>query len=133
MMANGVSSLREALSGLFDLEQPIRIYGASKEAVNIFGEGFLDDFHKKRIKKKITMHHIYHQYNPERVAKMKKMSYTYAKHLPKRYESLVSTAVCGDTVLLFVFSRPPSLIKIKNKKIADVYSSYFDALWEGSS
>ncbi len=129
VMSKGTSAIRGALSGLLDLKEEINIYGATKEAPENFGIAFLDEFHRNRVKNKITMNHIYHYDAPERIKKLNGLAYTEARYLPKKYYSAVSTAICGDTVILFIFTNPVSMIKIKNKAIADSYNKYFEILW----
>lgn len=129
IMSKGTLAIRDALSSLLDLNAPINVYGATKEAPDSFGVGYLNDFHKKRIAKKRVMRHIYHYDAPERIIQLNKLTYTEARHLPKKYYAAVSTAICGDTVIFFIFTHPVSLIKIKNKRIADSYTQYFEILW----
>jgi sugar-specific transcriptional regulator TrmB len=129
MMSKGVFAIRDALTGLLELNAPINVLGASKDALTAFGMGFLQDFHKKRLAKKVDMRHIYQQDMPGRISQLNKMRNTEAKFLPKKYDSSVSTAICGDTVLLIILTHPVSVIKIKNRKIADSYAKYFEILW----
>ncbi len=120
---------REMLLDLLKIEQPINIYGAPSNAPEIFGNGFIEDFHRKRIRKKITMKHIYNQNAKERIKELNRMPFTEAKHLGKKYDTHVSTNICGDVVVLIIFSNPVSVIKIKNKEIAETYKNYFELLW----
>lgn len=131
-MLQGAFALREELLGLLELQSSINVFGAPKEAPNVFGIGFLAEFHKKRIKCKVVMRHIYNENAQERIAQLNRMPYTRARYLPKKYESVVTTAVCGDMVLLIIFTEPLSIISIKNKKIANAYNNYFDILWKNS-
>lgn len=128
-LEKGIFSVRESLRDLLKLNQPINIYGASQVSVDSFGEGFLKEFHKERIKKKIIMRHIYDETAIERVRYLNTVPFTEARYLPKKYSTIASTAICGDTVLLIIFSSPFSAIKIKNKAIADTYNQYFELLY----
>jgi len=129
MMSKGVFAIRDALTSLLELNATIKVLGASKEALDAFGMGFLQEFHKKRLAKKVEMKHIYQQDMPGRISHLNKMKYTEARFLPKKYDSSVSTAISGDTVLLLILTHPVSVIKIKNRKIADCYAKYFEILW----
>lgn len=131
-ISKGTLAIRHALLELLELNKPIMISGGSKEAVEAFGIPFLSEFHKKRIKKKVEMHHLYHQDMPQRISNLNKMKYTSARYLPRKYDSAVSTAVCGDTVLLFILTKPISMIKIKNAKIADTYAKFFEILYKNA-
>jgi sugar-specific transcriptional regulator TrmB len=132
-ISKGTLAIRHALLELLEIGQPIMVSGASKEAIEAFGLPFLAEFHKKRIKKKVVMNHLYHQDEAQRIASLNKMKYTSARYLPRKYDSLVSTAICGDIVLLFILTKPISMIKIKNSKIAETYAKYFDILYKSAA
>jgi sugar-specific transcriptional regulator TrmB len=128
-VTRGVFAFREALLGLLELNQPINVFGIPTGAIERLGGGFLTEFHKQRIKKKIQMRHIYNQNAAQRIKELNGMEFTQAKHLAKKYDSIVSTNVCGDRIVMFVFNEPVSVIEIKNKDIADAYTNYFELLW----
>lgn len=128
-ITKGVFALRNAILSLLELNQPINVYGIPKGSGDILGNGFLEDFHKKRINKKILMRHIYNAEASERIKKLNKMKYTEARHLARKYDTHVSTNICGDAVLIIIFTNPLSIIEIKSKEIADTYNKYFELLW----
>jgi HTH-type transcriptional regulator, sugar sensing transcriptional regulator len=128
--AKGTFAVREALHDLLKLNKQINVYGASIKSIDAFGLGFLKDFHAERIKQKISMRHIYDADAIERTKYLTRMKLTEAKILPKKYYSIVSTNICGDTVMFLIFSNPASAIIIKNKSIAEAYSNYFEILWK---
>jgi sugar-specific transcriptional regulator TrmB len=128
-ISKGNFAMRNSFFDLLDLNQPINCYGITKSAVEIVGKGFLDDFHKKRIQKKILMRHIYNQEAKDRMGELKKLKFTEVRHLSREYDADAPTNICGDTVVFFVLSDPVSVIKIKSKKIADTYSKYFELMW----
>ncbi len=129
-ISRGVFSLRDALNELLEYKENILVYGAPKEASEIFGEGFIQDYHKRRAKKKIHMCHIYNQNAEERIKELNKIPYTEARHLAKKYDSIVSTVISGDIVFFFIFSEPISVIRIQNSSIAESYKKYFKILWK---
>ena len=131
-IAKGVFSMRNTLYELLKLKKPINVYGIPKDLTDIFGKPFLDEFHKKRMKEKVVMRHIYNQEAKERIAELKKMKYTEARHLSKKYDAETPTNVCGDTVVFFILSDPVTVIRIKSQKIADTYNKYFEILWNNA-
>lgn len=131
-MSKGNLAIRDALTGLLERNSNINVFGATKQARDRFGSAFLDEFHKKRIQKKILMRHIYHQEAIERINYLNRLKYTVARYLPKKYDSKVATVICGDIVLLIIFTDPVSLIRIQNRDIADAYGKYFEILWAKS-
>ncbi|MBS3089774.1 helix-turn-helix domain-containing protein [Candidatus Pacearchaeota archaeon] len=131
-ISEGVFAARNALLDLLELNSEIKIYGASKQALETFGFGFLADFHMKRIKKKIHMRHIYNHDAWERIKKLNRMKYTQARHLSKYFDSPVSTNICGDTVIFIIFSNPVAVITIKKIEVAESYGKYYEILWSRS-
>lgn len=128
-VAQGAFAAREALYDLLKLNSTIYAYGASKEAVETFGEGFLKDFHKERIKKKIMMKHIYNKDAFQRIKYLNKIKYTEARYLPEKYHTVAATAICRSSVVIFIFAKPVHVIKINNQIVADAYKDYFELLY----
>jgi len=131
-MTKGTFAMRNTLFDLLELNKPINVYGIPKNVIEIFGKEFLNNFHKKRIKKKIMMKHIYNQEAKERIKKLNQMKYTQAKHLSKKYDAETPTNICGDTVVFFILNDPVIIIKIKSKKVAETYNKYFEIFWNNA-
>jgi sugar-specific transcriptional regulator TrmB len=129
-ISKGIFAVREVLKDLLKIGKTINVYGASQESLDVFGLGFLKEFHNERIKKGILMRHIYSQDAKKRVNELNKMKVTEAKYFSKKYFSIASTNVCGDTVTLIIFSKNPHAITIKNPIIAESYNRYFEILWQ---
>jgi len=126
----GVFAAREAMLDLLEMNKEILVFGAVKQAVDVLGFGFLKEFHKKRMKKKINMRHVYNADAMDRIKYLNKMKYTQAKYLPKNYDAVVLTLICGDTVLIIIFSTPLSIITIMQQEIAETYRRYFEVSWK---
>ncbi|MBR9706580.1 TrmB family transcriptional regulator [Candidatus Pacearchaeota archaeon] len=129
-ITKGVYAFRNALISLLELNKPINISGIPIGSHDVLGDGFLADFHDRRIKKKILMRHIYNREATDRVKELNKLPYTEAKHLARKYDADVSINICGNVVLMVIFSNPISIIEIKNKEIAATYNKYFEILWK---
>lgn len=125
----GIFSVRESLYDLLKLNKTINVYGASQAAYTFVGEGFLKEYHKERIKKKILMRHIYDETAIDRVKYLNKLNFTEAKYFSKRYFTITATFICNDCTMIVVFSNPLTIIKIKNKEVSEAYNKYFDILW----
>ena len=109
--------------------QIIKYYGIPKEAIKLM-ETFIIHFHERRIGMKIEMDHIYNEDAQDRISYLNKMQYTKAKYLPNEYNSPVSTNICGDEVVLILWTNNPLVIQIINKDIAHQYQKYFDMIWK---
>lgn len=125
----GVPAFMNLLYSLLDKKEPLLIYGIPKTAPEIM-KTRIPHFHKERMKRKIRMDHIYNYDAVERINFLNKMPYTNAKYLPDRFESQVSTNICGDEVIIAVWSSPVVSVRIKNKLISDSYKHHFKVLWK---
>jgi sugar-specific transcriptional regulator TrmB len=130
-MTEGIRSIKATIDNLLEINKPIYTYGIPKEVPEVLG-GFIHDFHKKRIEKKIPQYHIYNFDAEKRIKQLNKMPYTKAKYLPSLYNTKIDTTICGDTVYFWIWEPPYTNIIIKNKEIAKTYKSYFKILWRES-
>ncbi len=127
----GMKAVRMTFYSFLRKKNPILAYGIPRLALSLMEE-FILIYHKKRIKKKIVMKHIYDEDATKRIKELNSMPYTYARYLPKLKNSPVSTNICGDEIVFILWSESPYLIKIKNKEIANSYKKYFELLWKMS-
>jgi predicted transcriptional regulator len=131
-LSQGKFALREAIMGLLEYEKPISVYGIPQNAPEVIGP-ILENFHKARMEKKIVMKHIYNKGNSngtDRIKALNNMPYTEAKHLPTKYDSPVSTLICGDKVLLLMWEGDVTVIEIDNEEVAKSYQNYFELIWK---
>lgn len=127
-ISEGVKAFMAILYNFLEYEKPILVYGIPKVAPEMV-KNYIGHFHNARIPKKIVMKHIYNFENKERIDYLNKLAYTEARALPMKYNSNVSTNICGDEIVLAIWSDVPKIIKIVNKDIADAYRNYFEILW----
>jgi len=128
-MIEGIRAVRSILDGFLEQDQSIYVYGIPKCALEELG-GFIMDYHKRRIKKGITMKHIYNKNAVKRIKQLNKMKLTEARYLPELYNTSITTNICGNKVVLIFWENPISVMVIENQAIADAYKKYFDILWE---
>ncbi len=125
----GVTAFCRLLDHFLEYKDPILVYGIPPVAPEML-KTFIPHFHKRRIAKKIVMKHIYNHNAQERIKYLNTLPLTEARWLPEKYDSLVSTNICGDEVFLTLWINPPHSIQIKNKTIADAYKNFFELLWK---
>lgn len=133
-LSQGKFALREALTSLLHFEKPISVYGIPQKAPEIIGP-ILSLFHEQRIERKIPMRHIYNksmESGEDRIKALNQMPYTEARHLPMKYDSPVSTNICGSKVILFIWQNSADVIviEIDNEEVAKSYQNYFELLWK---
>jgi HTH-type transcriptional regulator, sugar sensing transcriptional regulator len=127
----GVNAFVRILYGFLEHNEPILIYGIPKLAPNLM-KTKIPHFHTERIKLKLPMKHIYNHDAKSRIKYLNKLPYSEAKYLPSSFDSQVSTNICGDTVVLTLWSNTVISIQIKNKDLADSYKQYFKLLWDNA-
>jgi len=81
-LSKGLFSLKEALLGLLELNNPIKVYGIPGDAAERIGP-LIEEFHKTRIKKQIPMYHIFNSDGIKRVEYLNTLPHTEAKILSK--------------------------------------------------
>ena len=128
-MSEGIRAIRNILDDFLEIGETIYVYGIPKSAIEELG-GFISDFHKRRIAKKIKMKHIYNKTALQRIKDLNQIEYTEAKYLPSFYDTRITTNICGNKVVLFFWENPVCAITIENSAIANAYRRYFDIIWE---
>ncbi|VVB78864.1 HTH-type sugar sensing transcriptional regulator TrmBL1 [uncultured archaeon] len=126
----GIIAARVEIMNLLEMCSEILVYGIPKSAMEIFGTWFLDDFHKKRIKKKVKLRQIFDENIPQRFHKLNKLPYTEVKYSGLKQSTPIFIGICGETVITLILTNPITTIKIKNKDIASNYREYFELVWQ---
>ncbi|MFP4568191.1 MAG: TrmB family transcriptional regulator [Candidatus Woesearchaeota archaeon] len=127
----GVPAFMNLLYSLLDKNEPIYIYGLPKEAPIIL-KTKIPHFHTERVSRKISMDHIYNHDASSRIKFLNSMPFTSAKYLPEKFESKVSTCICGDEIILTIWTREVMAVRIKNELIADSYKKHFSILFSAA-
>jgi len=125
----GLKSAKRVMDNFLEYDEPILVMGVSANVEKLI-KPFLENFHKRRVDKKIVMKHIYNTDAHERIKILKKIPYTEIRVLPNDYDSPVATNIVGDEVTLVQWEKNPVIIRIKNTKIAESYKKYFNFLWK---
>ncbi|MBT3405264.1 hypothetical protein HN832_04790 [archaeon] len=125
----GFKSKTEAM--LNDLEKGDTFYilGAPKEA-NEKLEGYLQDWHSRRIKKGVKCKILYETDAEKWAKKRKKSPITEIGFLPKEIKSPTAVDISNNYVAIIAFEETPLVFTIKNSKIAKSYREYFELLWK---
>lgn len=107
-------------------------YGSSRSSYEII-PAFMDDWHKKRIKKKIIMKIIYNNTKPARdkVKKLKSsLGYTKYKFMSIELESPTATLIYANKVVLQSWTKESFAVMIEDKEMANNQRKYFEKLWK---
>ena len=90
-------------------------------------------FHQDRMKKKVMIKVLYDYNDEERIKFTRSLKYSDVRFCNLQLQSPVSNCICGDQVLLALWTKNPYVIHIKNKEIADAYKQYFNMMWNNST
>lgn len=126
---NGIKAITEDVLATMKEGERVITFGNPKDT-HIKMKSFVNIYHKRRIAKKVTQIHIYNEDAKERIAHLKKLPYTDAGFLPKKYDSPAATTIYNNKVAFFIWSEKPFGILVESEKMASAYRKYAELLWE---
>lgn len=127
-IVEGIAGARSALTKVIENTKEFFVVGVPKNYVNLIGEGWVNEWHEKRIKNKVWIHHlINHDYEKKRLDLLKKMKYCSIKKLPKEYGT-PNISIAYDEGVVLGFTKPLITITIKNPDLVKTYKNYFKML-----
>ncbi len=128
-VSEGLFAAKEMLKEVFSNSKDLYGFGISKGFFNGIGEGFLKGLIDERLKKEFKIKSILYENLKRQTKILKNRKFLESKYVGDSYSGPVSKIISDDIVLIFVFSNPIHVIKIKNKVIAESYISQFNLLW----
>ena len=126
----GIRAMREELMKSFNTGDTLFVLGASRIA-NERIEGWLLEFHKRRISKKISMEIIYNADAREFGEIRKKMKLTEVRYLPKRLSSPNWIDIFPKAVVFVVLLKTPIAFVVRDEELANSFRNYFNIMWKG--
>jgi len=109
--------------------------GSSGETYEMLS-AFLEDFHKRRIKKKINARGLLidNSKSKERGRILSKLNYTQIRYLPKTFVTPTVMHIYNDKTALYSVTEEkiPFIILIENKQLTQSFKEYFEWLWKMS-
>ena len=128
----GLKSIYEKILSNLRKGQTQYIIGAPRIGNELI-EGFLLDWHKRRVKKGIKCRYIYDSDARDYGKIREKMRFTEVKYLPRNMKSPTWIEIFGDNVMLgHIKGRNGIFFLIKDKAIAKGYLDYFRLIWASS-
>lgn len=125
----GIFAAREVFFSLLENNKPIYVYGIPKSAHKTLGP-MMEKFHRERIKRKILMKCIHNFDDRAGINYLNRKRFTEARAFPIKYNSTVSTNICGDEVIFISWNDNIHIIEIKNNEIYKAQEKLFETLWE---
>ncbi|MBT3230748.1 amino acid ABC transporter ATP-binding protein [Candidatus Uhrbacteria bacterium] len=94
---------------------------------------FYEQYEETRLKKGITWKMVMYEQGEIDLRLMKDYpKYNQFRKMPEDVQNPANYNVCGDTVITQIFDEEPTIIQIKNQKIADTYKRFFEELWRSA-
>jgi len=125
----GMRVYKNMMEHFLELGEERVILGVPKDFPKRIGEGYLADYHKRRIRAKIPIRELLNEDEHTRFKYLNSLPLTEARYLPKWFHSPLAISICKDEVTITLTEKIPTIICIKNEKIANAYSGYFEMLW----
>ncbi|MEK6927004.1 MAG: helix-turn-helix domain-containing protein [Nanoarchaeota archaeon] len=127
---NGIKILYEKTLKALEKGETHYIIGAPKIGNEMF-EGYLLDWHKRRIKKEVYCKYIYNADAKEYGEIRRKMPLTKVKYLPAQVISPVWTEIAKDYVITgHITNKSAVIFVMKDKEMVKKYINYFDMIWK---
>jgi len=110
----------------------ILTFGGSRSTLENF-PAYMVWWHKQRAKRKIKLKAIWND-APETKKKMKEYKETLKFHdhrlLPFKFEIPTLTVISDDKLYLFILSKEPLIVQVKDKNTTNNYEQFFQTLWK---
>jgi len=106
-ISEGIPAIKSIFSKILRLKKPIFEFGVPKNKPDILG-GFLINFHKQRVKRKIPIQLIYNMGTDKIIKELNRFNHTEARYLPSLYNSNVSTIICANKTIFIFWEEPIS-------------------------
>lgn len=129
----GIKSIYEKILSTLKKGETQFVMGAPRIGNELI-EGFLLDWHKRRIKKGIRCKYIYDSDVKDYGKVREEMPFTEVRYLPKKMVSPVWIEIFEKYVIIgHIKGRNAVLFLIKDREIAKGYLDYFDLIWKSSN
>lgn len=127
----GSRGIKELLNLMLETDKKEYVsYGGAQKSDEILGTYFWENFHKKRIKKKIKAKLLFHASLKWWGEQLNKKPLTKVKFTQKEFEELTETVICGDKVGIIIYLDNPFGFLIKEENAAESYRKFFELLWK---
>lgn len=124
----GIAGARKTLMDLVTNTKELYVLGAPQDLPKDLGEGWLKQWHSKRIANKVMFHHIVNEdYPAHRVKIIRGLKYADIKFLPKEYNAPNSLFI-NDNGITLMFQHPFMCINIIRSDVAKTFKQYYKML-----
>ena len=125
----GIKAIKSVLNDIISTKKENLVIGAHKPPEPI--RSYLMNFHKERVRLKLSDRLIFNRDDTERAKKLAKTPFTEIRFMPKKYNSRTAINIFGNTVAILSWSEPTAII-IKNEEVANSFREYFKLIWKAA-
>ncbi len=104
--------------------------GGTRVTHTIMGETWWNNFHAKRIAKKIKSRQVFDESIRTFGQELNRKPLTHIRFLSRTFEQLQETVIVGSYVGIAIFTENPYGILIKDSIVAEGYRKQFEVLWK---
>lgn len=123
----GVQGNRICMDSMLENTKEVYVLGIPKEAASIAGEAWIKEWHTRRLKKKIWLHHILNEdYFEHRIKMLKTLPCTSLNLLPKEYSIPIATFANKNRVTFVLFRPVYCCIRITDDAMAQSFIKYYN-------
>lgn len=124
----GILGARRIMDDIINNSKEFYILGVPRDYAKTLGEGWVKDWHARRVKKKVWFHHIVNEdYHIHRIKLLRSMKYTTLRFLPKEYNA-PNALFIFDKGIALNFMNPFIVIKITGEDVAKSFRQYYKML-----
>jgi len=129
---NGKRGIKEVYYKLINLpnSKEYITFGGGLDVAKFMGDDWWMLLHKKRVLNNLPARQIYDETVKYIGIEIIKNPITKIKYLPSNFAQFQETVIVKDYIAINVFSNEGYSFLIKDKKVADGYRKYFEALWK---
>ena len=130
-ICHGVRGVKELITLMIDTDvKDYYGYGGPQKADDLLGHFFWENFHAKRVKKKIKAQLLFHSSLKWWADEMnKKFKFTEVRTTKKEFEELTETIVCANRVAIIIYLDKPFGFLIEEQSAANSYKKFFKIIW----
>lgn len=130
----GVRGLKQLLTHMIDANaDELLSYGGSAKSLELLGDVFWRNFHRKRLDRNIRARMIFHTSLSLKGQELSKYKNTQIRLTERTFEELVETFICGEKVAIVIYLDDPVGFLIEEPAAMKSYSRFFEIIWKSAS
>jgi predicted transcriptional regulator len=129
---NGKRGIKEVYYKLINLPsaKEYNTFGGGIDCANFMDMAWWNLLHKKRVLNNLPARQIFDNTVKPMAQDIESNKLTKVKYLPENFAQFQETVIVDEYVAINVFSNQGYSFLIQDKKVADGYRKYFEALWK---